>query len=258
MTSPRGACEPATGPWARIVPVELVPAAAVEGVETSQESPTADSAGSPGPGSFPLRWVRLQRIARLLFNCGPTPFKVMRVVEVGTDLVVVVVVVVGKPPASEGLPRPPTPKSATNPRISTAAAIPSRLRDLRTIHILSPHRPATKTAKWHATSTRPPSPGPASRPRTSTLEPARSHGGDDERSRRGEGRVLPDRSGRVNTPPMGARKPHCCEIGHQIADQSKELKVRLPRNLADQAVAIWRRSGSEEELSPETDGRCAP
>ncbi len=193
MTSPRGACEPATGPWARIVPVELVPAAAVEGVETSQESPTADSAEFAWARVIPttLGTATKTRIARLLFNCGPTPFKVMRVVEVGTDLVVVVVVVVGKPPASEGLPRPPTPKSATNPRISTAAAIPSRLRDLRTIHILSPHRPATKTAKWHATSTRPPSPGPASRPRTSTLEPARSHGGDDERSRRGEGRVLP-------------------------------------------------------------------
>jgi hypothetical protein len=30
------------------------------------------------------------------------------------------------------------------------------------------------------------------------------------------------------------------------------LKVRLPRNLADQAVAIWQRSASEEEIPPET------
>jgi len=52
---------------------------------------------------------------------------------------------------------------------------------------------------------------------------------------------------------MEARSRTAAEIGHQIADQSKELKVRLPRNLADQAVAIWRRSRSEEELSPETD-----
>jgi hypothetical protein len=117
MFSPCWACEPATGAWARIVPVELVPAGAAEGVETSQENPTADSAGLACARVIPttLGTVTKTRIARLLLNCGPRPFKVTMVVEVGTDLVVVVVVVVGNPPASEGLPPPPTPKSATKP-----------------------------------------------------------------------------------------------------------------------------------------------
>lgn len=67
----------------------------------------------------------------------------MKVVEVvADDLAMVVVVVVGKPAVADGLAPPPTEKRATNPRISTAAAIPSRVRDRRTIYILHPGPPS--------------------------------------------------------------------------------------------------------------------
>jgi hypothetical protein len=64
---------------------------------------------------------------------GPArPFKVTIDVEVVVPDVGTVVVVVEKPPEAEGLPPPPTAKTATKPRISTAAAIPSNTSDRRT------------------------------------------------------------------------------------------------------------------------------
>jgi hypothetical protein len=147
MTCPCSTLEPAAGAWARIVPVELVPAGAAVGVEISSESPAADRTGPACARVIPITLgsVTETSTARLLMPCGLRPRKLTMVVEVETgDPVTAVVVVVGKPPVTVGFPPRPTPKSATNPRISTAAAIPSRLSDLCTIHILHPARLALR------------------------------------------------------------------------------------------------------------------
>jgi hypothetical protein len=42
------------------------------------------------------------------------------------------------------------------------------------------------------------------------------------------------------------------QIGRLFFDQRTEVRVRIPKVLADEAVAAWERTGSEEELPPES------